>query len=155
MLFFESPCFSSNIRYKSFFLRPHPPLTRSPGGDATGIPRLRAPSHGEGLCKEAVLYMTLASRAYAPRARGRLWCVRTGGLERVSLRRDILPVGLLTDVEYKKAARPRMARLGSFLSESSPVCFFTSWRGVRFFYGGGAALFFFCFFVSSVAERRA
>ena len=47
-LHFGSTFFSSYIRYRSFFLKPHPPLKRSPDGDATGIPRSRAPEHGEG-----------------------------------------------------------------------------------------------------------
>jgi hypothetical protein len=71
ILIFE--CFSSCIRYRCFFLKPHPPLTRSPfsehgegfysarspDGDATGIPRLRAPEHGEGF---------IDSRPRTPRA---------------------------------------------------------------------------------------
>ena len=45
-------------------LKPHPPLTRSPDGDATGIPRLRAPSHGEGFIGSGLL----PGKAYVTRS---------------------------------------------------------------------------------------
>ena len=83
-------CFSSHIRENSRDLRPHPPLTRSPfpehgegffssrspAGDATGIPRLRAPSHGEGLCRGPLTGMPPASRACAPPLTEKAFLVR-------------------------------------------------------------------------------
>ena len=76
-LHFGLTFFSRYIRYKSFFLKPHPPLTRSPfpdHGEGFWLVRflLIPTSTGKAYIERSPLTgMPLASRAYAPPSTGK------------------------------------------------------------------------------------